>query len=518
MTEALRMLPALLGAHLQLTLVALGVALAVSLPVGAWLSRSPRLRGPALTLAGVLQTLPSIALLALMVPAFVLVRQATAVLGLDTPVLGFLPAVAALSLYGILPILRNTVTGLVEVDPQLVEAARGLGMTEGQVLTRVQLPLAAPVVFAGVRTAAVWVVGTATLATPVGQRCLGDLIFGGLQTRQWDAVLLGCLAAAALAIVLDGILGAMERARSSRARAWTGGVGAGAMILLAAGPAAADALSSDGPRVVIGAKGFTEQFILARLVKIRLERAGYDTTLREGLGSTIAFDALGDGGLDVSIDYSGTIWANHMRRTDTASPEVVNATIGPWVKEHRGATLLGSLGFENTYAIAVRRSDAARHGWTTVADLGPASPGLTLGGDYEFFQRSEWTALNRSYPLHFGEQRTFDPTFLYDALRAGEVDAISAYSTDGRIEAFDLLTLDDPKQALPPYDALLLLGGTVSEDPGVVEALAPLVGGVDLQAMRRANHMVDGDGRSPMDAAVWLDRQVSRADPGTDGG
>lgn len=508
MSEALQMLPMLVGAHLQLTLVALAVALGISLPLGVFLARSPSLRGPALAVAGVLQTIPSLALLALMVPVFVAVHQGAAVFGLDTPVLGFLPAISALSIYGILPVLRNTVTGLAEVDPKLVEAARGLGMTESQVLTQVQLPLAAPILFAGVRTAAVWVVGTATLATPVGQRCLGDLIFGGLQTRQWDAVLLGCVASAGLAVVLDALLGAMERAKTGRVRGWIGAVGGAALLLLASVPATASWLSSDGPRVVVGAKGFTEQFILARLLKIRLERAGYDVVIREGLGSTIAFDALADGGVDVSVDYSGTIWANHMGRTDTASSEVVLAKVTPWVQEQVGATVLGSLGFENTYAIAVRRADAEAHGWSTVADLAAQSPDLTMGGDYEFFQRTEWEALNAAYDLRFGNQRTFDPTFLYDAAKNGDADAISAYSTDGRIVAFDLVTLDDPKNALPPYDALLLVSRRAAEDPALVGAVEPLVGAVGMERMREANRLVDEEGLSPEEAAIWLDGEI----------
>jgi len=509
-SEALQQLPALIGAHLQLTLVALGVALGVSLPLGVLLARSPTLRGPALGVAGVLQTIPSLALLALMVPVFVAVHQVAALLGLDTPVLGFLPAISALSLYGILPVLRNTVTGLSEVDAKLVEAARGLGMTESQVLTQVQLPLAAPIIFAGIRTAAVWVVGTATLATPVGQRCLGDLIFGGLQTRSWDAVLLGCVSAAGLALVLDAILGAMERARSGRIRTLIGAISGAALLLTASAPAFAALFRADAPVVVVGAKGFTEQFILARLLELRLERAGYDVRIREGLGSTIVFDSQGDGGVDVYVDYSGTIWSNHLGRTDTAPADQVLDTLDRWLAQEKGATLLGPLGYENAYAVAVRRSDAESHGWTTVADLSQDSPDLVMGGDYEFFQRPEWEALRAAYALDFRDQRTFDPTFLYDAVDSGDADAIAAFSSDGRIAAFDLVTLDDPQQALPPYDAILLLSGHAASDPTVIDALEPLIDGVPIERMREANRLVDQQGQSTAQAAAWLDDQIGR--------
>ncbi len=513
MTQALEQLPSLIGAHLQLTLVALAVALGISLPLGVLLARSPRLRGPALGVAGVLQTIPSLALLALMVPVFVAVHQLAALVGLDTPVLGFLPAISALSLYGILPVLRNTVTGLSEVDDKLVEAARGLGMTEAQVLAQVQLPLAAPIIFAGIRTAAVWVVGTATLATPVGQRCLGDLIFGGLQTRSWDAVLLGCVSAAGLALVLDALLGAMERAKSGRIRTWIGAIGGAVLLATASVPAFAGLFRGDAPTIVVGAKGFTEQFILARLLERRLEGAGYDVRIREGLGSTIVFDSLGDGGVDVYVDYSGTIWANHMGRTDTAPAEQVLDTLGRFMREEKGSVLLGPLGFENAYAVAVRRADAESHGWTSVADLSRDSADLTLGADYEFFQRPEWEALESAYTLDFGNQRTFDPTFLYDAVNSGEADAIAAFSSDGRIAAFDLVTLDDPKQALPPYDAILLLSGDAAADPAVTDALQPLVNGVPIELMREANRLVDQEGKSTDQAAEWLDDAIRSRRP-----
>lgn len=508
MTEALGQLPTLIAAHLQLTLVALGVALTISLPLGVLLARSPTLRGPALGVAGVLQTIPSLALLALMVPVMAAVHTAGTWIGLDTPVLGFLPAVAALSIYGILPVLRNTVTGLTEVDPTLVEAARGLGMTESQVLRQVQLPLAAPIIFAGIRTASVWVVGTATLATPVGQRCLGDLIFGGLQTRSWDAVLLGCVAAAALAMLLDALVGALERAKRGRTRVWIATVGGLALLLTATAPAAASLFAADKPTVVVGAKGFTEQFILARLLKRRLEAAGYRVNVREGLGSTIVFDALGDGGVDLYVDYSGTVWANHLGRDDPAAPEVVVDTLGRWLETEKGATLLGTLGFDNAYAVAVRRSQAQERGWTTVADLSRDAPELVIGADYEFFQRPEWSALQATYNLRFKSQRTFDPTFMYDAVRTGEADAISAFSSDGRIAAFELTTLTDPQHALPPYDAVLLLAPRAADDPRVVEALTPLLGAISIETMREANRRVDQDGDSPETAAAWLDGQI----------
>ena len=177
--EQLQLLPDFLAGHLLLTITALSTGIVVSLPLGVVAARSEKMSRIVLGTAGMIQTIPSIALLALMV-------------ALLAGTIGFLPAFIALSLYSILPILRNTVTGLAGIDASLVEAARAVGMTDRQRLFKVELPLAFPVIIAGIRTSAVWVVGTATLATPVGARSLGNYIFAGLQTSNITAVLFGC--------------------------------------------------------------------------------------------------------------------------------------------------------------------------------------------------------------------------------------------------------------------------------------------------------------------------------------
>ncbi|HET9621330.1 MAG TPA: ABC transporter permease, partial [Kofleriaceae bacterium] len=223
-------LPALLASHLVLVLVALAIACAIGLPLAVVLADRPRLASPVLTVAGAIQTVPGLALLALMVP----VLAASHGLGVGLSAFGFAPAAIALTLYALLPIMRNTITGLRGVDAATVEAGRGMGMDRGQVLRRIELPLAAPVIAAGVRTASVWTVGAATLATPIGQPCLGNYIFAGLQTRNWPMLLAGVIAAAALALVLDAILAATERAVSRRPRGRLVAPGVAFLALVAA--------------------------------------------------------------------------------------------------------------------------------------------------------------------------------------------------------------------------------------------------------------------------------------------
>jgi osmoprotectant transport system permease protein len=515
--ELIAGVPPLLASHLALVLVALAIAVALGLPLAVVLARRPRAAGPVLTIAGAIQTIPGLALLALMVPLL----AASHGLGLGLSSFGFAPAAIALTLYALLPILRNAITGLRGVDAATVEAARGMGMAPRQVLRLVELPLAAPVIAAGIRTASVWTVGAATLATPIGQPCLGNYIFAGLQTRNWTMLLVGVVTAAALALILDAILAATERAVSRRPRGRiTGPAGVLAALALAifavlprlpaagttlatTSPATARAPAAQVTTVRIGAKTFTEQYILAELLRARLAGRGIAAEIVESLGSNVVYDALRHGDLDAYVDYSGTLWTNQLAR-DRGAPawQILSEVEGQLAREH--VRSLGPLGFQNAYALAVRRETATRLQLKALGDLAAHAPKLSLGADYEFLSRREWTAVRTSYRLDFGRTASFDPALLYEAVARGEIDAISAFSSDGRIAAYDLVVLDDPAAALPSYDAMILLGPRVADDPRVVCALGPLRGALPVELVRRANLMVDHDHATPRAAAAWL--------------
>ena len=217
--EALAHLPDYLGNHVRVSVTALALGLAVSLPLAIAARNRPVPRGALLGLASIVQTVPGLALLALFYPLLLaLAALSLSWFGVGFSAFGFLPAVLALALYSMLPVLRNTITGLAGVDPAILEAAQGVGMTPRQSLFQVELPLALPVMMAGIRTAAVWVIGTATLSTPIGQTSLGNYIFAGLQTQNWVFVLFGCLAAAVLALAVDQLLALIETGIRNRSR------------------------------------------------------------------------------------------------------------------------------------------------------------------------------------------------------------------------------------------------------------------------------------------------------------
>jgi len=489
---ALDLLPGYAAQHVVLSMSALALGVAISLPLAVVASRRPRLRFAALAVASLVQTIPGLALLALFYPLLLaLSALTTRAFGFGVPALGFLPSLLALTIYSMLPILRNGVTALLGVDPAYIEAADGVGMTPRQRLFRVELPLAAPVIMAGIRTAAVWTIGMATLSTAVGQTSLGNFIFSGLQTENWIYVLTGCIAVVILALFVDQVLGLIE-AGAVRRDGRRIAIGFAA-LLLGTAVAAAALLRGGGADYVIGAKNFSEQYILAGLMAERIERGGHTATSKEGLGSAVIFRALAGNDIDAYVDYSGTLWTNVMERRDVPPRDVMLAELTRFMRERYGVTVLGALGFENAYALAMRSGRAAELGVRTIADLTPLAPRLRLGSDLEFLSRPEWTALKQAYGLAFGQEKSFNPTFMYRAIEDGQVDVISAFSSDGRLAGGALLVLEDVKHAIPSYDAVILLAPKRANDEVLRRALAPLIGAISVETMRQANFMLDRD-------------------------
>jgi len=510
LAAAWALLPNYLAWHVLLSATALVLGVAISLPLAVAASRSARLRWPVLALASLIQTIPSLALLALFYPLLLAISTLSrSLFGAGFPALGFLPSLLALTLYSMLPILRNGAAGILGVDPAIREAADGVGMTPRQRLLQVELPLAIPVIMAGVRTAAVWTIGAATLSTPVGQTSLGNYIFAGLQTENWVFVLFGCAASAALALAADQLLGLLEAAarRRNRTLALAGFAGLAVGVALALLPLAG--LGKPGAYVV-GAKNFSEQYILAELMAARLQDQGAAVQRKEDLGSAVAYRALAAGEIDAYVDYSGTLWTNVLKRTDNPGRQAVLDQLTAELKRRDGVTVLGSLGFENAYAFVMRPDRAAELRIASIADLAREAPGLTLGSDLEFLSRPEWKAVQAAYDLRFKASRSYQPTFMYRALSGGEADVISAFSSDGRIAAARLVVLSDPKGAIPPYDAVVLVAPKRANDARLMAALRPLIGKIPVEAMRQANLSVDRDQDklTPAEAAAALRKRL----------
>lgn len=477
LAELFAELPRCLGGHMLVTATSLAAGLAISLPLGIFASRRPLLAEWALSAAAVLQTIPTLALLALMV----------ALLGGR---IGFWPAFLTLTLYSVLPILANSVVGLRGVDPALLEVADALGMTRWQRLWVVELPLATPVILTGVRTAAVLCVATATLATPIGQQTLGNYIFQGLNVRDTQRIVFGCVAASALAVTFDQLVRGLEVAiqQRSRSRALAAALG---LALIVGGGLAHPVAEAFQPRpVIVGSADYSEQHILGEAMAWLLARAGVRAERKINMPQIVGLEAVCSGAVDCYVDYTGMIWTTKMKRPPADRQTTLDG-VAQWLRTEHGVECLGPLGFENAYCLAVRRETAKTLGLATLDDLAAHAASLRLADDTQFLQLDEWRRVRAAYGLEFRETRSMNIERMYDALRDREVDVISAYSTDGRIAAYDLVVLGDPRQAFPPYDAVLLVSREAAANERLRQALLPLVHAIDTRRMTGANQRVD---------------------------
>jgi osmoprotectant transport system permease protein len=481
-------LAALTAQHVVLVVVSTAIAVAIGLPLGIAMTRLPRLARPLLALAGLCQTIPSLALFGFLIPL---------------PFIGGIgarTATVALVLYALLPILRNTYIGILQVDRAVVEAATGLGMTEGQRLRMVELPLALPVILAGVRIATVVSVGTATIAAAIGGGGLGTYVFRGIATVDTRLILAGAIPAALLALLADGLLGAVERsARPARAAALLA-VGALAAVVAAL----AGTVSAGRHAVAVGSKNFTEQVVLGEIVSALLEDRGFAVDRRLNLGGTsLCHEAVRAGQLDVYVEYTGTALTDVLKRPAVSDPAVVLLTVRE-AYAGLGLTVGAPLGFNNTFALVMRRGDTERRGIRRISELAPHAAALRIGLFGEFLEREDgMPGLLRAYGFRFGIAPVeMDLGLLYQALAQDKVDLVVGSATDGLIAAMDLVVLEDDRRYFPPYDAVPIVRTTSLEShPGLGAALESLAGKIDAEAMRRMNYSVDGEHQAPAGVA-----------------
>lgn len=500
--EQLLLLPGYLQGHLALTLSALIIGTLISVPLGILAEQSRPLRTPLLTVVSIIQTIPSLAILALTV----------ALLGGR---IGYLPAFIALTLYCMLPIIRNTLTGLETVPADVVEAARGIGMTEAQVLRKVRLPLAMPIIIAGIRTATVWTVGLATLSTLVGATSFGNYIFTGIQTRNLVAVTVGSIAAALMAVTLDGLIGGVQwiserqvKRRNTPEEKWIGRTVLAGLIAVVI-VAALALIPRPEPDFIIGGKPFTEQYIIAGLLAAELSNEGFEVEQRLGLGSDVIYEATRSGNVDVYMDYTGTLWANQMQEESNPGRKMVREAVSDYIDQQPGTVAVGASGFQNLYALAMRRDRAAELGVESIEDLILIADTLACGADLEFFGRPEWVSLRNTYQIDFARKLTFDAALMYSAVNEGQVDLITAYTTDGRVAAYDLLILDDSRDALLPYDGIYIASEQAAVNRRFMAVVASLEDSISDGMMREANRIVDVEGRPITDAVAYLQDRLA---------
>jgi osmoprotectant transport system permease protein len=494
----------LLGQHLLLVGLSTALAVAIGVPLGIIAAHRPRVRGPVMAVASAVQTVPSLAMFGFLLPL---------------PLLGGIgsrTAIVALTLYGLLPILRTTALGITGIDRSIRDAGIALGMTPRQLLRQVEIPLALPSIVAGIRIAAVVAVGSATIAAAVGAGGLGEYIYRGLSMVDTTVILAGAVPAAALALIVDGGLWLIER----RIRTRRGALGRGAswaaasagVALIAASIYAVVASGSAGAVVVVGSKNFAEQLILGEIVAQVIERdAGLRVERRLNLGGTLICEqALRAGDIDVYVEYTGTaLTAVFHQPLGGDRAQVMTRVRAAYAAS--GRTLLEPLGFDNTFAILVRGRDARAHGLRGIDDAAKYAPGWRAAFGYEFLDRPDgYAGLARTYGLRFAEPPTaMDLSLTYRALANGQADLIAGDATSGLIRALDLVQLADTRHYFPPYDAVpVARTDTLRRHPALRQALDGLKARITVAHMREMNHRVEALRQTP--AAVARDFLAGR--------
>ncbi len=489
----------LIGQHIKLVLIAILVAVAIGVPVGILLTRHRALRGPVLGVANVMQTIPSLALFGFLIPL---------------PFIGGIgtrTALVALVLYSLLPIIRNTVTGIMNVEPSVREAAVAMGMTDGQVLRQVELPLAMGVIVTGIRVATVISVGVTTIAAAVGAGGLGVYIFRGLRQYDNNLLLAGALSAALLALIADFSLGLVERGfnvsrkRDSRIKL----VLVAVAVLVIAGAVFLGRTSNTGnaDRVTIGSKDFTESALLAEIVAQMLEARGVTVERRFELGGNLPHEALVSGTMDLYPEYTGTSYTAILRHAPLTDPRAVYNQVKQEYAEKFNVEVSAPVGFENTFAILVRGDEARRLNLKTISDAAPHTRSWRAGFGQDFMSRQDgYPGFSKAYGLNFAEVREMDLSLTYIALSSRQVDLIAGNSTEGRIATLDLFQLADDRHYFPPYEAVYLVRqDTLARVPALREVLTKLANSISTEEMRRLNYEVDGNRRDPKEVIrQWI--------------
>ena len=469
--------------HLTLTMTTIFSALVIGISLAMVAYRHRAMRVPLLVTVGLLQTIPGIALLVMAMGFF---KQ-----------IGTAPALFALILYALLPIVQNTLVGLNALPPSLAEVARGLGLNRLQHLYYVRLPMAMPVIMAGVRIAAVQTVGLATLAAFIGAGGLGQFINRGLFLSDTRLILLGAIPAAIMALGIHLLLSLITVSMMPEYAPWKRQWAKAISLFLIGGLLLVPILgrSDTGTFITVGSKNFTEQLIVAEMVAQQIERhSQYKVKRRFGLGgSTVLQQALTDGSIDVAVEYTGTALTAILHLPVPSETRAVFPLVQDAYQKQFGLKWFAPLGFDNGYRLAIRDGDTKLNDVYTISDLVEHGESLKAAFDFEFAEREDgYKGLKSKYGLKFQRVVDMHPDLLYPSLLNGSVDVISAYTTDGRLAQPGVRVLKDDLHFFPPYEAAVVVRrGTLAASPALEKILSSLSGTLTDERMRAMNAAVD---------------------------
>ncbi|HEM2786098.1 TPA: ABC transporter permease/substrate-binding protein [Streptococcus suis] len=466
--------------HLRISLLALIIAIAIAVPLGLILSSKKRLTEWSLQITGIFQTIPSLALLGLFIPF----------MGI-----GALPAVVALVIYAIFPILQGTLTGLGEIDPSLEEAATAFGMNKWEKLKKFKLALAMPILMSGIRTASIMIIGTATLAALVGAGGLGSFILLGIDRNDSALILIGAVSSAVLAVLFGyGIRLLQDKKPKTILLALL-------VTLFTVGASYVPMLNFSTKQLVIAGKLGAEPEILINMYKLLIEdQTDIKVEIKPNFGKTsFLYEALKSGSIDIYPEYTGTITSTLLKNSSmdlSTNSDEVYTYAKEAILEQDGLMYLAPMAFQNTYALAVTEDYAQDHGIEKISDLAKVQQTAVAGFSLEFNDREDGNiGLKNLYNLQLNV-KTMEPALRYEAIKSGNVQIIEAYSTDSKVVTYKLKILEDDKQLFPPYQAAPLLSKeTLEQYPELEQVLGVLAGKISTEEMTQMNYAVDVEGK-----------------------
>lgn len=473
--------------HMQLSLTALLLASLLALILAVVLRPFNKLSEFVLQLTGILQTIPSLAILGLLIPF----------LGI-----GFGPALVALVLYGLFPILQDTLVGLRSIDPTLEEAALALGLTNWQKFKKVDFPLALPMILSGVRTSGIMIIGTATLAALIGAGGLGTYILLGIDRQDNKLILIGAILSAGLAIGFSLVINLLKKLKLKQISLIVT-----ILVILTTGSFLPQIKnkSFNQPLIIAGKLG-TEPNILIQMYKLLIEnQTDIKVELKENLGKTaFLYQALKSGAIDLYPEFTGTITKtllkNPPKSSNNARLVYEQAKLG--IKREDDLVYLRPMAYQNTYALAVKQDFATKYHLQTISDLQKVSSFAIAGFTLEFSQRADGNkGLQSKYQLNL-KVKTMEPALRYKALERGDIQIIDVYSTDSEIRRYHLKVLQDNRQLFPPYQgAPLMRAETLKKYPDLKPVLNQLAGKITTKQMQELNYQVDVLKKSPRQVA-----------------
>lgn len=497
----------LLYEHILISFGALSITAIFGILLGIWVFYSSRSRTFVLPIVNFLYTIPSIAMFGLLIP----------LVGI-----GLQNALIVLVLYGLLPMVRNTYTGLSEVRPDIIEGAKGMGATRYQIFKDVYFPLALPSILSGLRVTTVMLVALTGLAALIGAGGLGQAIFRGLNTMNTPMILAGSLAISIFAILGDKWVGVFETrlvrmvsknaSKKQKVRVYLN-LSALLIVHFVALVNTTSFNSRNADTVTVASKPTSEQFILGEILSQLIEEETDLEVIRKfgiGGGTTNIHPAMINGEVDMYVEYTGTGWMSVLKQKLPSNNQVDFASIQALYQDNFELTWLGLLGFNNTYALAIHDSMAHKFNINTSSDLARNSAFFKFGAEFDFFERADgYQGLVDTYGFNFESIHEMDINLRYNAMLQGKVSAIDAFTTDAKIVAQGLKVLKDDKNYFPSYEAgIIVRAETLAKYPELKPLLSKLNKAITTEAMMQMNYRVEVESEYPKDVAKSFLEQI----------